>query len=41
VTRPAPFGVQKFTWNPQTNAFEKAWLNHKARQNYLGHRRFW
>jgi len=30
VTRPAPFGVQKFTWNPQTNAFEKAWLNHEV-----------
>ena len=27
VTRPAPFGVIKFTWNPETNVFEKAWLN--------------
>jgi hypothetical protein len=27
VTRPAPLGVQKFTWNPQTDRFEKAWIN--------------
>jgi hypothetical protein len=29
VTRPAPFGVQKFTWNPQTKSFEKTWINHE------------
>lgn len=27
VTRKAPLGVQKFNWNPQTHAFEKAWTN--------------
>ncbi len=27
VTRPAPYGMQKFTWNPKTNAFEKNWTN--------------
>lgn len=27
VTRPAPFGVQKFTWNPETYSFEKNWTN--------------
>ena len=27
VTRPAPLGVQKFIWNTQTKAFEKAWVN--------------
>lgn len=27
ITRPAPKGVQKFNWNPQTKSFEKAWLN--------------
>ena len=26
VTRPAPFGAQKFTWNPRTRSFEKNWL---------------
>jgi hypothetical protein len=27
VTRPAPMGIEKFTWNPTTHAFEKAWTN--------------
>ena len=27
VTRPAPLGVIKFIWNPETNAFENAWLD--------------
>ena len=27
VTRPAPQGAQKFSWNVQTRAFEKAWTN--------------
>jgi hypothetical protein len=27
VTRPAPLGIQKFTWNPEERAFEKAWTN--------------
>lgn len=27
VTRPAPFGVQKFNWNPKTRQFDKAWIN--------------
>ncbi len=27
VTRPGPMGVQKFTWNPKTHSFEKAWVN--------------
>ena len=26
VTRPAPMGLQKFTWNPDKDQFEKAWL---------------
>ena len=26
VTRPAPMGLQKFTWNPGKDQFEKAWL---------------
>lgn len=29
VTRPAPYGGQKFTWNPKTRAFEKNWINSK------------
>jgi hypothetical protein len=27
VTRPAPLGIQKFVWNPDHVAFEKAWTN--------------
>lgn len=27
VTRPAPYGVVKFNWNPRRRAFEKAWVN--------------
>ncbi|WP_217426970.1 hypothetical protein [Pandoraea pneumonica] len=27
VTRPAPKGVQKFNWNPQTHQFDTAWIN--------------
>jgi hypothetical protein len=27
VTRKAPLGVQKFTWNPDAKKFEKAWTN--------------
>jgi len=27
VTRPAPFGAQKFTWNTKTRSFEKNWIN--------------
>jgi hypothetical protein len=27
VTRPAPFGVQKVTWNTKTRSFEKNWIN--------------
>ena len=27
VTRPAPLGIQKFVWNPEKIAFEKAWTN--------------
>jgi hypothetical protein len=27
ITRPAPLGIEKFTWNPSTHAFEKAWTN--------------
>lgn len=27
ITRPAPMGVQKFTWNPSTHAFENSWVN--------------
>lgn len=27
VTRPAPLGIEKFTWNVKTHAFEKAWIN--------------
>ncbi len=30
VTRPAPLGVEKFVWNPQTDKFEKAWINHEV-----------
>ena len=26
VTRPAPMGIEKFTWNPSTHAFEQAWI---------------
>jgi hypothetical protein len=29
VTRPAPLGIQKFTWNPKTRTFEKNWINHE------------
>jgi hypothetical protein len=29
VTRPAPVGIQKFTWNTQTKSFEKNWINHE------------
>jgi hypothetical protein len=29
VTRPAPVGVQKFTWNTQTRSFEKNWINNE------------
>jgi len=27
VTRPAPLGIQKFRWNANTHAFERAWTN--------------
>ncbi len=27
ITRPAPFGVQRFSWNPKTRSFEKNWIN--------------
>jgi hypothetical protein len=27
VTRPAPLGIQKFTWNPEAVVLEKAWTN--------------
>jgi hypothetical protein len=27
ITRPAPLGVEKFTWNTKTYAFQKAWIN--------------
>ncbi|CAA2143087.1 hypothetical protein [Hyphomicrobium sp. ghe19] len=27
ITRKAPLGVQKFTWNPEAKKFEKAWIN--------------
>jgi hypothetical protein len=27
VTRPAPIGAQKFTWNTKTRSFEKNWIN--------------
>lgn len=27
ITRPAPMGIEKFTWNPSRHAFEKAWTN--------------
>jgi hypothetical protein len=27
VTRKAPLGVQKFTWDSSTKRFEKAWIN--------------
>ncbi len=30
VTRPAPLGVEKFTWNPTTHRFEKAWINREV-----------
>ena len=30
ITRPAPMGIQKFDWNPQTRAFEQAWINHEV-----------
>ncbi|MFL8990425.1 hypothetical protein Q8X48_23565 [Pseudomonas sp. QLc11A] len=30
VTRPAPFGIQKFTWNTQTRSFEKNWINQEV-----------
>jgi len=30
VTRPAPFGVQKFTWNTRTRSFEKNWINNEV-----------
>ena len=29
VTRPAPFGVQKFIWNTTTKAFKKSWINNE------------
>jgi hypothetical protein len=29
VTRPAPLGAQKFTWDPKTRSFEKNWINHE------------
>ena len=29
VTRPAPLGVQKFTWNTKTRSFEKNWINNE------------
>lgn len=30
VTRPAPLGVQKFTWNTATRSFEKNWINREV-----------
>lgn len=30
ITRPAPMGIQKFIWNPDKDAFEKAWINHEV-----------
>lgn len=30
ITRPAPFGVEKFAWNPQSDQFEKAWINREV-----------
>jgi len=30
VTRPAPFRVQKFTWNSRTRSFEKNWINNEV-----------
>lgn len=30
VTRPAPLGAQKFTWNPKTRQFDKAWINREV-----------
>ena len=27
LTRPAPLGMQKLTWNPETDAFVKSWTN--------------
>jgi hypothetical protein len=30
VTRPAPLGIQKFNWNPDRKAFEKAWTNREV-----------
>lgn len=30
VTRPAPLGVQKFIWNPQTRMLDKAWINREV-----------
>ena len=30
VTRPAPIGAQKFTWNPGTRSFEKNWINNEV-----------
>lgn len=27
ITRKAPLGVQKFTWEPEAKKFEKAWIN--------------
>jgi hypothetical protein len=30
VTRPAPLGVQKFTWNTKERRFDKAWINREV-----------
>jgi hypothetical protein len=30
VTRPAPLGVEKFVWNPQSRRFDKAWINREV-----------
>ena len=30
VTRPAPRGVQKFVWNPDTRRFEESWINEEV-----------
>ncbi|MCP1845187.1 hypothetical protein ACVIHI_001892 [Bradyrhizobium sp. USDA 4524] len=30
LTRPAPMGAQKFTWNTRTKSFEKAWINREV-----------
>jgi hypothetical protein len=30
VTRPAPYGVQKVTWNTKTRSFEKNWINREV-----------